>query len=95
MQSAGTQGIRPIRLLIVDDSQDMVQNVQKLLHFEPDIQVVGSASNAEEAFVAVAELRPDVVLMPTFRSLMKGLYRVLHRKSPIGQSPAHAEAPGP
>lgn len=56
MQSAGTRGIRPIRLLVIDDSPDMVRNVEKLLHFEPDIQVVGSASNAEEAFVAVADL---------------------------------------
>ncbi|GEM_PF-713420 len=52
-----------IRVLIVDDSPDMVQNVQKLLHFAPDIQVIGAAGNAEEAFARVASFRPDVVLM--------------------------------
>jgi pilus assembly protein CpaE len=41
----------------------MVQNVQKLLYFEPDIQIVGSAANAEEAFAKMPTVSPDVVLM--------------------------------
>jgi pilus assembly protein CpaE len=63
MQPTNGKRNRSIRLLIVDDSPDMVRNVQKLLHFESDIQVVGSASNAEDAFSAVTDLHPDVVLM--------------------------------
>lgn len=63
MQPSDARGNRPIRLLIVDDSADMVQNVQKLLYFEPDIQVVGSAANAEEAFARMTTFHPDVVLM--------------------------------
>ena len=57
------RGNRPIRVLVVDDSPDMVQNVQKLLYFEPDIQIVGSAANAEEAFARMPTVHPDVVLM--------------------------------
>jgi pilus assembly protein CpaE len=57
------RGNGPIRILVVDDSPDMVQNVQKLLYFEPDIQIVGSAANAEEAFARMATVHPDVVLM--------------------------------
>jgi pilus assembly protein CpaE len=57
------RGNRPIRVLVVDDSPDMVQNVQKLLYFEPDIQIVGSGANAEEAFARMPTVRPDVVLM--------------------------------
>ena len=63
MRPPDVRGNRPIRLLIVDDSPDMVRNVQKLLYFEPDIQVVGAAVNAEEAFARLVELHPDVVLM--------------------------------
>src|SRR5215467_1609727 len=63
MQPPDSKRNKSIRLLIVDDSPDMVRNVQKLLYFEPDIHVVGSASNAEEAFAGVNELHPDVVLM--------------------------------
>ncbi len=63
MQPLDPRGNRPIRVFVVDDSADMVQNVQKLLHFEPDIQIVGAAPNADEAFKAIPLLRPDVVLM--------------------------------
>lgn len=52
-----------IRLLIVDDIPDTAQNVQKLLYFERDIQVVGVASNAREAIAKAAKLQPDVILM--------------------------------
>src|SRR5215469_8811300 len=57
------RGNRPIRILVVDDSPDMVQNVQKLLYFDPDIQIAGSAANAEEAFARIPTVHPDVVLM--------------------------------
>src|SRR5215469_12875953 len=63
MRPPDVRGNRSIRLLIVDDSPDMVRNVQKLLYFEPDIQVVGAAVNAEEAFARLVELHPDVILM--------------------------------
>lgn len=49
--------------LSVDPSLDMVQRVTKLLESMPDIHVVGSAANAEEAFARTTELHPDVVLM--------------------------------
>lgn len=52
-----------IRLLIVDDIPDTAQNVQKLLYFERDIQVVGVAGNAREAIAKAAKLQPDVILM--------------------------------
>jgi pilus assembly protein CpaE len=49
--------------LIVDDIPDTAQNVQKLLYFERDIQVVGVAGNAREAIAKAAKLQPDVILM--------------------------------
>ncbi len=63
MQPLDTMGNQPIRVFVVDDSADMVQNVKKLLHFEADIQIVGAAPNAEEAFKALPSVRPDIVLM--------------------------------
>jgi DNA-binding NarL/FixJ family response regulator len=38
-----------IRLLIVDANPETVQTVQKLLHFERDIQVIDVASTGREA----------------------------------------------
>ena len=63
MQPSDTKVTRPIRLMIVDPSLDMVQRVTKLLESMPDVHVVGSAANAEEAFARTTELHPDVVLM--------------------------------
>lgn len=52
-----------IRLLIVDDMAETAQNVQKLLHFEKDIRVVGIASSGRDAIQKADQLRPDVILM--------------------------------
>ena len=52
-----------IRLLIVDDMAETAQNVQKLLHFERDIRVVGIASSGRDAIQKADQLRPDVILM--------------------------------
>lgn len=62
-----------IRLLIVDDIPDTAQNVQKLLHFERDIQVIGVAASAREAIAKAAKLRPDIILMDINMPDMDGL----------------------
>ena len=62
-----------IRLMIVDDMPDMAQNVQKLLHFERDIQVVGVAMSGREAITKAQQLKPDVVLMDINLRDMDGL----------------------
>lgn len=62
-----------IRLLIVDDVPDTAQNVQKLLYFEHDIQVIGVAGSAREAIAKAAKLQPDVILMDINMPDMDGL----------------------
>ena len=52
-----------IRVLIVDDEDDIRALFEEILRDEPGIDVVGAASNAEEALSSVAEAKPDVVLM--------------------------------
>ncbi|MGH2515312.1 MAG: response regulator [Ktedonobacterales bacterium] len=73
MQPPDNQSSRRIRLLIVDDMPDMAQNVQKLLHFERDIQVVGVATSGRDAIAKAGSLRPDVVLMDINLRDMDGL----------------------
>ena len=62
-----------IRLLIVDDIAETRENIRKLLQFEPDIVVVGSASSGEEAIKQSIELQPDVVLMDISMPDMDGI----------------------
>jgi len=52
-----------IRVLLTDDHTLFRQGLRTLLAAEPDIEVVGEASNASDAVAFVHEVRPDVVLM--------------------------------
>ncbi len=52
-----------IRVLIVDDHAILREGVRALLQLQPDLEVVGEASNGTEAIEAVGRLDPDVVLM--------------------------------
>jgi len=63
----------PIRVLIVDDQRLMREGLRILLELEPDIEVVGEASNGVEAVSRYGELRPDVVLMDVRMPVMDGV----------------------
>ncbi len=52
-----------IRVLIVDDIAETRSHLAKLLSFEGDIEVVGSAASGGEALDMGVRLTPDVVLM--------------------------------
>ncbi len=64
---------KPIRVLIVDDHTIVRAGIRLLLQAEDDIQVVGEAGDGETAVAAVAELRPDVVLMDVAMPGISGL----------------------
>jgi len=52
-----------IRILLADDHTLFRQGVRTLLNSEPDMEVVGEASNGGDAAERAAETRPDVILM--------------------------------
>ena len=54
---------RPIRVLLVDDQPLLRAGFRMILETEPDLQVVGDASDGRGAIEAVRRTRPDVVLM--------------------------------
>ncbi|MBE3652563.1 response regulator [Vibrio navarrensis] len=64
---------RPIRIVIVDDHQVVLDGFMARLEIEPDIEVVGTASNGLEALDAVRRHKPDVVLMDISMPIMNGI----------------------
>jgi len=63
----------PIRILIVDDHGIIRQGLRLYLEFDPEMIVVGEATNGIEALQLVESLRPDVVLMDILMPMMDGL----------------------
>ncbi|MGI8847117.1 MAG: AAA family ATPase [Candidatus Dormibacteria bacterium] len=62
-----------IRLLIVDDIASTRENLVKLLSFEDDIEVVGTASDGRQGVEEAHRLQPDLVLTDVNMPLMDGI----------------------
>src|SRR5258706_3800732 len=62
-----------IRVLIVDDIPETRDHLTKLLGFESDIEVVGSAASGSESLTMAGEMLPDVVLMDINTPDMDGI----------------------
>jgi pilus assembly protein CpaE len=62
-----------IRVLIVDDIPETRDHLTKLLGFESDIDVVGSAASGSESLTMAASMLPDVVLMDINMPDMDGI----------------------
>jgi DNA-binding NarL/FixJ family response regulator len=62
-----------IRVLITDDHKVVRQGLRMVLELDPDLEVVGEASNGEEAVAMARRLEPDVVLMDLLMPVMGGI----------------------
>ena len=62
-----------IKVLIVDDIAETRENLSKLLYFEPDIEIAGTAANGREAIDLSRTLAPDIVLMDINMPDMDGI----------------------
>jgi len=62
-----------IKILLADDHRLVRQGLRALLEREPDMEVVGEASDGAEAVALAKELLPDVVVMDIAMPVMSGI----------------------
>ena len=62
-----------IRVVLVDDQTLVRAGVRGLLELVPDIEVVGEASDGEEALETVPRLKPDVLLLDIRMPRLNGI----------------------
>lgn len=73
-----------IRVLIVDDSAGMRRSMQEVLESAPEVEVVGKASDGEEALRSALTLKPDLVMLDLQMPRMDGFtfLRILMSRQP-------------
>jgi len=76
-----------IRVLIVDDISETRENIQRLLQFDRNIEIVGNASSGRQAIALSQELKPDVIIMDINMPDMDGITATeeIRRKIPYVQ----------
>jgi len=62
-----------IKILIADDHHVVRRGLIFFLNTQDDIEVIGEASNGEEALSLVKELRPDIVIMDLAMPVLDGI----------------------
>ena len=63
----------PLRIIIADDQASVREGLVLLLDALPDIDVVGSAPDGEQAVALVAEQHPDAILLDLHMPVLDGI----------------------
>jgi PAS domain S-box-containing protein len=74
-----------LRILVVDDHENMRTMLRETIHELPELSVIGEAANGLEAMASARTLRPDVILMDVSMPEMDGVEATAR---------IHAELPG-
>jgi CheY-like chemotaxis protein len=64
---------RPVRVLVADDEPLFIETVKALLADDERVQVVGTASNGEDAVDLAVALGPDLILMDISMPVLDGI----------------------
>ena len=68
-----SEGPEAIRILLVDDVERIRESLRSILATSPHFEIVGEACDGEEAVVAVAQLKPSVVVMDINMPRLNGI----------------------
>lgn len=87
--------MRPIRVLVVDDSVMNRRTLTNLLQRQPEVEVVGTAADGDEALRLVGALQPDLITLDLEMPRMDGFtfLRLLmaNRPTPVVVVSSHAD----
>lgn len=74
----------PLRIVVADDQASVREGLVVLLGLLPDIEVVGSAANGQQAIDLVCEHHPDAILLDLHMPVLDGIQatRVLASEHP-------------
>jgi NarL family two-component system response regulator LiaR len=77
----------PIRVLVVDDHAVVREGLRAFLELQEGLEVVGEATDGEEALAEAERLRPDVVLMDLVMPRLDGVgaMRALRERVPAAR----------
>jgi DNA-binding NarL/FixJ family response regulator len=73
MDSSPEPGSTPLRVVIADDQASVREGLVLLLSALPDIDVVASAADGEQALALVAEHCPDAILLDLHMPVLDGI----------------------
>lgn len=82
-EAGATEG-RCLRVLLADDHQVVRDGLSSLIESQPDLAVVGQASDGEQAVSQARELQPDVVVLDVNMPRLNGIdvARILRKDLP-------------
>ena len=73
MELAPDPRLQPARVLIADDEPLFIESVQALLAHDERVEVVGTATNGQDAVDLAVALEPDVTLMDISMPMLDGI----------------------
>jgi len=73
MEAAPDPRGRPLRVLVADDEPLFVETVKALLAGDDRVEVVGTASNGQDAVDLASALAPDLTLMDISMPVLDGI----------------------
>jgi len=77
---------QPIRIVIADDHPIFRDGLRRLLEAEPDLKVVGEASDGAEAVKLARQLKPDILLLDLAMPRQPGLEALREMSSSSGSN---------
>jgi DNA-binding NarL/FixJ family response regulator len=78
---------KPIRVLVIDDHAGMREGISAIVNAQPDMIVVGEASDGREAIERFRALQPDVSVLDWNLPVVHGqeVLTTLRKESPMGR----------